>query len=599
MVVTDKTKGIRMKTILPLAVLLCGLAVMPACVEYAATPPAPEYVPVPASPPMTADSSMPVPPPPPAYAPPPAPASMPAYVPVPAPPPMPAYETLSAQQLDQLLGPIALYPDPLIAQILPASTLPTQIVMADRYVSGGGDPNDIEQQPWDASVQAVAHYPNVLKWMDDNLDWTTALGQAFLNQQQDVMDSVQRLRVTARNLGNLQSTPQQDVVYDDGLIDITPTDPDMVYVPTYSPDVVYYQNFYGTPFITFGVGFPIGFWLNSDFDWHHRHLVFWDRDHRRPANWWHERPADRDDWLRHQATVWHPDHRRGVAIADRGDRGWVDRTVTHPIVPAGDHHDLHPDQHPDIHPIPHPEPRPVVPREEPPHGNPHDNGQPHTVPPIVSRPEPVITHPEPPPVAPPHVVPPIVARPEPVITHPVPPPVAPPRIVPPVSPRPEPVITHPAPPPVVPRQIPPHDVPPPHNVPPIGPRPEPVITHPVPPPVVPRQIPPHDVPPPHNVPPVISRPPPVQVEHPAPVIHQPPPNNAFIGIQNPHETRDFSNRGQQSMQEFNHAAPPVSHPAPSFGGGGGGGGSHTPPPPSGGNGGNNGGNHNQGQQQRH
>ena len=79
-------------------------------------------------------------------------------------------------QLDQLLGPIALYPDPLIAQILPASTLPTQIVLADRYVSGGGDPNQIDQQPWDASVQALARYPNVLKWMDDNLNWTTEAG---------------------------------------------------------------------------------------------------------------------------------------------------------------------------------------------------------------------------------------------------------------------------------------------------------------------------------------------------------------------------------------------------------------------------------------
>ena len=75
------------------------------------------------------------------------------------PPPMPAYQPLPAAQLDQLLGPIALYPDPLIAEILPASTLPTQIVLADRYIAGGGDPNLIAQQPWDASVQAMARYP--------------------------------------------------------------------------------------------------------------------------------------------------------------------------------------------------------------------------------------------------------------------------------------------------------------------------------------------------------------------------------------------------------------------------------------------------------
>src|ERR1019366_6145048 len=113
------------------------------------------------------------------------------------PPPMATYQLISEAQLDQLLGPIALYPDPLIAQILPASTFPTEIVMAGRYVSGGGDPNQIDQQPWDPSVQGLARYPNVLQWMDQNLDWTTELGQAFLNQQQDVMDSIQRLRQSA------------------------------------------------------------------------------------------------------------------------------------------------------------------------------------------------------------------------------------------------------------------------------------------------------------------------------------------------------------------------------------------------------------------
>ena len=146
------------------------------------------------------------------------------------------------QQLDQLLGPIALYPDPLIAQILPASTLPTQIVLADRYVSGGGDPNQIDQQPWDPSVQALARYPSVLKWMDDNLNWTTELGQAFLNQQPDVMDSIQRLRQSAYNLGNLQSTPQQQVINDGGDIEIVPADPQVIYVPVYQPDQVYYQS---------------------------------------------------------------------------------------------------------------------------------------------------------------------------------------------------------------------------------------------------------------------------------------------------------------------------------------------------------------------
>jgi hypothetical protein len=237
------------------------------------------------------------------------------------PPPMPAYQPLAAQQLDQLLGPIALYPDPLIAQILPASTLPTQIVLADRYVSGGGDPNQIDQQPWDPSVQALARYPDVLKWMDDNLNWTTDLGQAFLNQQQDVMESIQRLRQSASNVGNLQSTPQQQVINDGGYIEIVPANPQVIYVPVYQPDQVYYQTCYGTPFISFGIGFAIGAWLDFDFDWGHHNIVVWGHDHPRPANWWHEPPRQRD--MGH-TTVWHRGNYPGAVGVNRGgDRGYV------------------------------------------------------------------------------------------------------------------------------------------------------------------------------------------------------------------------------------------------------------------------------------
>jgi len=232
------------------------------------------------------------------------------------PPPMPAYQPLSAAQLDQLLGPIALYPDPLIAEILPASTLPTQIVLADRYVSGGGDPNQIDQQPWDASVQALARYPSVLKWMDDNLDWTTELGQAFLNQQQDVMDSIQRLRQSAYNMGNLQSTPQQQVMNDGGDFEIVPANPQVIYVPVYQPDEVYYQSGFS---LTFGLGLPIGLWLNCDFDWAHHNIIVWNHNHPRPPNWWHEPPRQRNPG---HSTVWHPERRTGAIVVNRGDRGW-------------------------------------------------------------------------------------------------------------------------------------------------------------------------------------------------------------------------------------------------------------------------------------
>jgi hypothetical protein len=245
------------------------------------------------------------------------------------PPPMPAYQPLADQQLDQLLGPIALYPDPLIAQILPASTLPTQIVLADRYVSGGGDPNQIDQQPWDASVQALARYPNVLKWMDDNLNWTTELGQAFLYQQQDVMDSIQRLRQLAINLGNLQSTPQQQVITDNGDIEIVPADPQVIYVPVYDPAQACYQAAYGTPFISFGIGFAIGSWLNCDFDWHNHNIIVWNRAHPRPNNWWHEPPGQRD--MGH-VTVWHPVNHPNARVVNLGDRGYA--ASYHPPVVA-------------------------------------------------------------------------------------------------------------------------------------------------------------------------------------------------------------------------------------------------------------------------
>lgn len=243
----------------------------------------------------------------------------------PAPPPAPAYQPLTDQQLEQLLGPIALYPDPLIAEILPASTVPAQVVMADRYISGGGDPNLIDQQSWDPSVQAVARYPSVLKWMDDNLNWTADVGQAFLNQQSDVMNAIQRLRRSAYNLGNLQSTPQQQVMDEGGNLEIVPANPDVIYVPVYQPDPVYYETDYGPPFITFGVGCAVGAWLDCDFDWDHRHLIIWDHDHQRPHDWWHEPHHDRD--ISH-ARVWHPEHR--MDVWHNGDRGWNSGESRHP-----------------------------------------------------------------------------------------------------------------------------------------------------------------------------------------------------------------------------------------------------------------------------
>ena len=240
-----------------------------------------------------------------------------------APPPAPDGRIMASSQLDQLLGPIALYPDPLIAQILPAATQPGQIAVAYNYLTQGGDPNSIDQQPWDSSVKAVAHYPDVLRLLDSSLPWAVELGQAFLDQPNDVMDSIQRLRAQAQALGNLQSNPEETVVNGDGEIDIVPANPNIIYVPTYDPGIIYYQRPYGQDFISFGLGFGIGAWLDHDFDWHNHHVVAWGRDHPRPEGWWHERPEQRRETFNH-ADVWRPTARvqRGPVVVNRGDRGF-------------------------------------------------------------------------------------------------------------------------------------------------------------------------------------------------------------------------------------------------------------------------------------
>jgi hypothetical protein len=176
------------------------------------------------------------------------------------------YESFSPEQLDNLLSPVALYPDPLLAQLLVAATFPDQVEEAARWVRGNG-PSGVDDQNWDVSVKAVAHYPSVIEMMADKIDWTTSLGQAYVNQSTDVSSSVQRLRHLARNVGNLQTTPQQEVLVNNDYIAIDPVQPQYIYVPVYDPAICYYRRPYYGPAIAFGVGYPIGAWLNLDFRW--------------------------------------------------------------------------------------------------------------------------------------------------------------------------------------------------------------------------------------------------------------------------------------------------------------------------------------------
>jgi hypothetical protein len=172
------------------------------------------------------------------------------------------------EQLDQLLAPIALYPDPLVALILPASTAPADVASAEQYLAAGGNPAGIDSQPWDPSVKGLAHYPDVVKWINDNPDWMHALGAAFAMQPSDVMQSVQQLRAKARAAGTLANTPQQQIDVEGDDIRIVPSQPDTIYVPEYDPDDVYdIPEGYSGPFLTFGIGYPVGAWLGYQCDW--------------------------------------------------------------------------------------------------------------------------------------------------------------------------------------------------------------------------------------------------------------------------------------------------------------------------------------------
>jgi Protein of unknown function (DUF3300) len=175
-------------------------------------------------------------------------------------------EYFSAEQLDNLLAPIALYPDPLLAQVLLAATFVDQVDEAARYVRARGQ-FGVDDGPWDVSVKAVAHYPLVLDYLADHLNWTTTVGQAYVAQSTDVMISVQRLRRMARSEGNLVTTPEQEVLLEDDYIRIVPAQPTLIYVPRYDPAFVYYHRPVSGLAIVFSLGLQIGAWLNDDCDW--------------------------------------------------------------------------------------------------------------------------------------------------------------------------------------------------------------------------------------------------------------------------------------------------------------------------------------------
>lgn len=182
------------------------------------------------------------------------------------------------EELDQILAPIALYPDSLITQILMASTYPLEVVQAEHWAKQNKDMKGdalakaLEAQPWDPSVKSLVNFPQVLTMMNEKLDWTQKLGDAFLAQQKEVMATVQTLRAKAQAAGNLKTTKEQVVRVEKEIIIIESASPQVVYVPTYNPTIIYgswwypaYPPYYyyppgyvAAPYVAFSTGVAVG-----------------------------------------------------------------------------------------------------------------------------------------------------------------------------------------------------------------------------------------------------------------------------------------------------------------------------------------------------
>ena len=252
----------------------------------------------------------------------------------------------SKEQLEQILAPIALYPDDLVVQVLMASTYPIEIVQADRWVRQNKDlkgdalANALEKQDWDPSVKSLVNFPQVLSMLSEKLDWTQKLGDAFLGQEKEVMDTVQVLRKRAKDAGNLNTTQEQKVVVEKETIIIEPANPQVVYVPTYNPTVVYgawpypsYPPYYyyppgyvpGAALFSFGAGLALGAawgyaWGGAN--WHGGDV---NVNYNRNTNI--NNKIDRGRYAQQQPSrgqggqgKWqhNPEHRKGAAYRDSG-----------------------------------------------------------------------------------------------------------------------------------------------------------------------------------------------------------------------------------------------------------------------------------------
>jgi hypothetical protein len=238
------------------------------------------------------------------------------------------------EELAQMLAPIALYPDSLIAQILIASTYPLEVVEAERWLNQNrdlkGDALDdaLREKTWDPSVKSLCHFTDVLFAMSEKLDQTRKLGDAFISQEAEVMDTIQELRRKAEDQGNLKTTKEQQVIVEQEVIRIEPADPEVVYVPVYDPFYVYgpwwypaYPPYYWyyppgfavtSGFISFGpsISIGIGFFPWVWFDWPFHRIDIDIHKTGRFHRFDHRRDFDRHVWEHN------PSHRKGVAYRD-------------------------------------------------------------------------------------------------------------------------------------------------------------------------------------------------------------------------------------------------------------------------------------------
>jgi hypothetical protein len=267
-------------------------------------------------------------------------------------------EIAAADKLAEIVGPIALYPDDHVAIVLPASTSPLQIVQAARFLEDRKTDSSLQADPdWDDSIVALLNYPEVVKLLNDDLDWTYDLGTAVLNQRADVLNAIQSFRDRAYAAGNLRSDERQIVARDDGAIAIKPADPKVIYVPYYEPErVVVYQTapvyhyypysypvyYYPYPaHYAFGTGFwGVRSWFSIGWHSHHVHVYDWHY-HNHPYYGWNYY----DPFYSHNVYVnvnvnnhdhvWQPHYRYGGRPVVRGYEGRVYTANTPPAARTG------------------------------------------------------------------------------------------------------------------------------------------------------------------------------------------------------------------------------------------------------------------------